>query len=78
MMWLIVNLLSNIFVGLGLFPQFETTFFPFISNKNLIVSYMMLGILLSIYKYKSAYSEHVDIKICKKSKEMEVRKNGSR
>ena len=63
MMWLIVNLLANIFVGLGMFPQFETTFFPFISNKYLIVSYMMFGILLSIYKYKNAYSEHVDISL---------------
>ena len=40
----------------------KSTFFPFISDSNVIVSYVFLGIILSIYKYKNAYSQHVDIK----------------
>ena len=36
-------------------------FLPFVSNDKLVESYALLGILLSIYKYKNAYSQHVDI-----------------
>ena len=34
---------------------------PFVSNDKLVESYALLGILLSIYKYKNAYPQHVDI-----------------
>ncbi len=32
-------------------------------GSNLIISYAFLGIIMSIYKYKEAYSGHVDIGI---------------
>lgn len=40
-------------------------FFPFISSggSNLLISYAFLGIVMSIYKYKAAYPQHVDIDI---------------
>jgi len=61
MMWIAVNSVANIIVGFGLVPEFYESFFPFISSDNTIVSYVFLGILISVYKYKDAYSRHVDI-----------------
>ena len=64
MMWLTVNALFNICVSFGLLPSFyNTSFFPFISNHKVVASYALLGIILSIYKYKNAYPKHVDIRI---------------
>lgn len=64
MMWLTVNALFNIGVSFGLLPSFyHTSFFPFISNHKVVASYALLGIILSIYKYKNAYPKHVDIRI---------------
>ena len=64
MMWLFSNTVANIFVGTGMIEeQGGAVFLPFISNSNLIESYALLGILLSIYKFKSVYSQHVDISL---------------
>ncbi len=64
MMWLTVNALFNICVGFGLLPSFyHTSFLPFISNHKVVASYALLGIILSIYKYKNAYPKHIDISI---------------
>ena len=73
MMWLTVNALFNIGVSFGLLPSFyHTSFFPFISNHKVVASYALLGIILSIYKYKNAYPEHVDISIRSKDKDFAV------
>ena len=67
MMWLAANAIANIVVGFGMVPEFYTSFFPFISNEKIIISYVFLGILISVYKYKNAYSQHVEIKSYNKS-----------
>ena len=48
----------NILVNLGLFPGVNT-FLPFLSKGNsyLLVSYVLLGLLLSVYRYKNILSE---------------------
>ena len=63
LIWLTANAVANLLAGFGLFSTtyIGDTFFPFISDSNVIVSYVFLGIILSIYKYKNAYSQHVDI-----------------
>ncbi|MEE3471822.1 MAG: permease prefix domain 1-containing protein [Butyrivibrio hungatei] len=69
MLWLTVNAVLNIGVGLGLLPSiYHTSFFPFISDHKVIASYALLGIILSIYRYKDAYPQHIDITIYSKSK----------
>ena len=64
MMVLAVNGLLSILTGFGVAPYFSS-FLPFISagGSNLLISYAFLGIILSIYKYKSVYPQHVDIGI---------------
>lgn len=69
MMWLIINAIFNIGVGTGLLPSlYHTSFLPFISDHKVVASYAFLGIILSIYKYKDAYPQHIDITIYSKSK----------
>ena len=64
MMWLISNTVVNILVGTGIIDdQGGGAFLPFVSNDKLVESYALLGILLSIYKYKNAYSQHIDINL---------------
>ena len=64
MMWLAVNAIFNVFYEFGILPGVcSDSIFPFISLCNTIASYALLGIILSIYKYKNAYSQHVDIGI---------------
>ncbi|SFU42694.1 permease prefix domain 1-containing protein [Butyrivibrio sp. M55] len=72
MMWLIINAIFNIGVGTGLLPSFyHTSFFPFISEHKVIESYAFLGIILSVYKYKDAYPQHIDIKFRSKLRKFE-------
>lgn len=55
----------NILVNLGLFPAVNT-FLPFLSKGNsyLLVSYVLLGLILSVYRYKDILSE----KACRKAR----------
>ena len=65
-MWLAANAIINIWGSFGMLPLncAYTTFLPFISSSSMSLhAYVALGILLSIYKYKDAYSKHVDISI---------------
>lgn len=50
------SFLKNILVNMGWLPQ-TATFLPFLSagGSNLIVSYGLMGIVLSIYRYKNIY-----------------------
>lgn len=50
----------NICENLGVFPTSQT-FFPFFSSggTGIIVSYMLIGIILSIYRYKNILPMHV-------------------
>ena len=71
MMWIAVNAIANIVVGFGVIPEFYVSFFPFISSNNIVISYVFLGILVSVYKYKDAYQKHVDIGVPSKIKNLE-------
>lgn len=60
------SIFINILQNLGLLPPMET-FLPFLSagGSYLVVSYSLLGIVLSIYRYKNIYPTHVTIKMPK-------------
>ncbi|WP_027204637.1 FtsW/RodA/SpoVE family cell cycle protein [Butyrivibrio fibrisolvens] len=61
-MVLLVTTLINIFQNLGWFPP-SRTFLPLMSSGGsyIIVTYILIGIVLSIYKYKSIYPKHVSV-----------------
>ena len=63
-MILALNIGINIAENIGLFPVTET-FLPFFSRggSGIIVCYIMLGIILSIYRYKNIYPQHINIKL---------------
>jgi cell division protein FtsW (lipid II flippase) len=74
MIWLIEKVIFNIACGLGMRMVSQSpSFLPFISGglrfDGLLASYVMFGIILSIYKYKNAYAEHVDISLRVRSKD---------
>ena len=77
MIWLIEKVIFNMTFGFGLFFDYSSqSFLPFISGglrfDGLLASYVMFGIILSIYKYKNAYAEHVDISLRARSRDLGV------
>lgn len=58
-----LNVGINIAENIGLLPVTET-FLPFFSNGrgSVLVCYVLMGIILSIYRYKNIYPAHVDTK----------------
>ena len=77
MIWLIEKVIFNIACGLGMCMVSQSpSFLPFISGglrfDGLLASYVMFGIILSIYKYKNAYAEHVDISLRARSRDLGV------
>jgi len=77
MIWLIEKVIFNIACGLGMRMVSQSpSFLPFISGglrfDGLLASYVMFGIILSIYKYKNAYAEHVDISLRARSRDLGV------
>ena len=69
MMWLAMNAICGISSDFITLPAIVDGFIPFVSNYSstvVVVPYAFLGIILSIYKYKNAYPEHVDISISRK------------
>ena len=59
----LVSFLINVLENVGAFPP-TATFMPFLSagGSYLIVSYGLTGIVLSIYRYKNIYPQHVRIR----------------
>ena len=59
----LVSFLINVLENVGAFPP-AATFMPFLSagGSYLIVSYGLTGIVLSIYRYKNIYPQHVRIR----------------
>lgn len=59
-----VSFLINVLENLGALPP-TATFLPFLSagGSYIIVSYGLMGIVLSIYRYKNVYPQHVKISI---------------
>ena len=70
---LLVHMLVNLFENMGVIP-YTGSFMPFFSagGSNIILAYIFLGIILSIYKYKDAYPQHLDIGIKMKLKDIEL------
>ncbi len=60
----LTNLGINIGINVGIFPTAQT-FLPFFSSggTGIIVSYILIGIILSIYRYKNILPTHVSNKI---------------
>ena len=60
----LVSFLINILENLGALPP-TATFLPFLSagGSYLVVSYGLIGIVLSIYRYKNIYPRHVKVKM---------------
>ena len=58
------NLIINVFPNMGVVP-YADSFMPFFSagKSNIVLAYIFWGIILSIYKYKDAYPQHMDIGI---------------
>ena len=58
----LVSFLVNVLENVGILPS-SATFLPFISagGSYIIVSYGLMGIVLSIYRYKNVYPRHVKI-----------------
>lgn len=58
----LVSFLLNVLENIGIVPSFAA-FLPFISagGSYIIVSYGLMGIVLSIYRYKNVYPRHVKI-----------------
>ena len=75
---LLANLIINVFQNMGVVP-YADSFMPFFSagGSNIVLAYIFLGIILSIYKYKDAYPQNMDIGIRGRLKlgNMEIMKN---
>lgn len=56
------NMLLNLLIVFGVFPP-TASFLPFIStgNSNMMVCYMLVGIVLGIYRYKDIYPRHIRV-----------------
>lgn len=54
------NVIINIMMSMGFFPAAQS-YLPFFSagGSNIVVSYIMLGIILSIYRYKNILPAHL-------------------
>lgn len=61
-MILLLNTVINILSTVGLFPP-AASFLPFLSagRSNILLCYALVGIILSIYRYKDIYPEHVKV-----------------
>lgn len=61
-MVILMNMVINVLENIGRFPP-TSTFFPFISagGCSLITCYILIGIVLSVYRYKTIYPSHVRI-----------------
>lgn len=60
----LVSFLINVLENLGALPP-TATFLPFLSagGSYIIVSYGLMGIVLSIYRYKNVYPRYVKVSI---------------
>lgn len=68
-MLLLMNAVINILCAIGALPT-ASSFLPFFSagGSNIILCYVLIGIVLSIYKYKNIYPQNVMDKVMIKKK----------
>lgn len=59
-----VNIIINILENIGLLP-ISQSFLPFFSTGGscTIVCYILIGLILSVFRYQSIHARHVDVKI---------------
>lgn len=69
----LVSFIINVLENLGAFPPTQT-FLPFLSagGSYIVVSYGLIGIVLSIYRYKNVYPHHVKVKMPRKKMTIEL------
>lgn len=69
----LINTVINLLGCLGIVPP-TTSFLPFFSSggSNLVLSYALIGIILSIYRYKNVYPAHVQTKWFQKNIKIEM------
>lgn len=65
-MILLLNFILNIGINAGWIPLTQS-FFPFFSagGNNIVVCYILIGIILSIYRYKNIYPANISTKLKK-------------
>lgn len=68
----LVSFLINVLENLGALPP-TATFLPFLSagGSDIVVSYGLIGIVLSIYRYKNVYPRHLKINMSHRKMTME-------
>ena len=56
----LLNAVINVLENIGAFPPTKT-FLPFFSvgGSGIVLSYALVGIILSIYRFKNVYPKHV-------------------
>jgi len=71
-MILLMNMVINLLGCFGLILP-TSSFLPFFSagGSNIILSYALVGIILSIYRYKSVYPQYVSTKLVKRKVSIE-------
>lgn len=69
----LMNIIINLLGSMGVIPP-TSSFLPFFSagGSNIILSYALVGITLSIYRYKSVYPQHVSTKLTQIKRNMTI------
>lgn len=72
-MILLMNITINLLGCIGVIPP-TSSFLPFISagGSNIMLSYALVGITLSIYRYKNVYPQHVTRKLITKKMSIDL------
>ena len=73
-MVLLLNIVLNLFGSLGLIPP-ASSFLPFFSvgKSNMVLCYALVGIVMSIYRYKEVYPRHVNTSQVEFKKELTIK-----
>jgi len=73
-MVLFLNILLNLFGSLGWIPP-ASSFLPFFSvgRSNIVLCYALVGVVMSIYRYKEVYPRHVNTKQVEFKKELTIK-----
>lgn len=73
-MVLLLNIVLNLFGSLGLIPP-ASSFLPFFSvgRSNMVLCYALVGLVMSIYRYKEVYPRHVKTSQVEFKKELTIK-----
>lgn len=72
-MVLLLNIIINLLVTVGAIPT-VSSFLPFLSigRDNIILCYALVGIIMSIYRYKEVYPKHVKLSLIQLQKNITI------